>query len=151
MMFPGERWYSIKDGSPHGRWMLNRHYSANHYLHKKPKLFVGPGQKIVLETSDGKAIFIWRKFIDKSGQTGVNCAMFRNEGSELSSSLILEAEQIAWLRWPGERLYTYVNGKKIKSPNPGYCFKMAGWKHCGYSKYGLTILEKIPIDCQEAR
>jgi hypothetical protein len=125
--------------------MLNRHYSARHYKDgRKPKLVVGPGFKIPLETADGLASFIWRKFIDASGQTGVNCAMFRNEGPELSSSLILEAEQLAWQLWPGERLYTYINPKKIRSTNPGYCFKVAGWKFCGYTKGGLVILEKKP-------
>jgi hypothetical protein len=144
-MFPDLHWFAVPDGSPHGRWMLNRHYSANHYLFKKPKLFVGPGEKIVLETSDGLALFVWRKFIDKSGQTGINCAVFRNEGPELSSNLILEAEVIAWQRWPDERLYTYVNSKKIKSSNPGYCFQVAGWNKCGKTiSKGLIILEKLP-------
>jgi hypothetical protein len=31
----------------------------------------------------------------------VNCAVFRNEGPVLSSDLILEAEELAWGRWPG--------------------------------------------------
>lgn len=144
-MFSDGLWYAIPDGSPRGRWMLNRHYSAIHYLHKRPKLFVGPGQKMVLMTSDGSALFVWRKFIDRSGQTGVNCAVFRNEGPHLSSLLIREAEELAWQRWPGERLYTYVNAKKIRSTNPGYCFKMAGWRVCGETvAKKLVILEKLP-------
>ena len=52
-----------------------------------------------------------------------------------------QAVEIAWRRWPGERLFTYVNGGKIRSTNPGYCFLMAGWRKCGISKVGLTILE----------
>lgn len=124
--------------------MLDRHYSARHYADgRRPKLFVGPGEKLVLVTSDRTALFVWRKFISDDGQTGVNCAVFRNEGHKLSSQLILEAEQIAWGKWPGERLYTYVAPRKIKSVNPGYCFKMAGWHVCGYSKRGLVILEKL--------
>lgn len=145
MMYPGAHWYAIKDGAPRGRWLLNRHYSARHYKDgRQPRLFVGPGEKMVLMTSDGLALFVWRKFINDDGQEGVNCAVFRNEGPHLSSELILEAEQLAWSRWPGERLYTYVNPGKIKSSNPGYCFLMAGWKKCGASKGGLVILEKLP-------
>jgi hypothetical protein len=106
-------------------------------------LIVGPGEKIVLLTVDCDALFIWRKFIDKSGQTGINCAVFHNEGELLSSELIREAAQIAWQRWPGQRLYTYVNSSKVKSVNPGYCFKMAGWNICGKTKSGLVILEKL--------
>lgn len=112
-------------------------------------MFVGPGEKMVLLTSDSRALFVWRKFISDDGQTGVNCAVFRNEGPELSSSLILEAEQLAWERWPGERLYTYVDGEKTKKRRgkrhpPGYCFIKAGWVECGQSKKGLTILKKTP-------
>jgi hypothetical protein len=125
--------------------MVNRHYSARHYKDgRNVKLFVGPGEKMVLLTADSMALFVWRKFISDDGQEGINCAVFRNEGPELSSSLILEAEQLAWQRWPGERFYTYVNPRKIKSANPGYCFKMAGWSVCGKSKRGFVILEKYP-------
>ena len=139
-------WFEIKDGDARGRAMLNRHYSANRYADGRlVRLFVGPGEKMVLMTADSRALFVWRKFIDKSGQQGVNCAVFRNEGDYLSSDLILAAEELAHLRWPGERLYTYVNPRKIKSPNPGYCFKMAGWRTCGRSKTRrLVILEKLP-------
>ena len=128
-MFQGQNWFAVKDGDPTARNIFSRHYSRYLYADgRKPKLFVGPGEKMVLLTTDGTALFVWRKFIDDSGQQGVNCAVFRNEGNILSSSLILEAEQIAWKRWPGERLYTYVAPKKIKSTNPGYCFLQARWK-----------------------
>ena len=143
-ILPGE-WYAIKDGSPEGRDMVNRHYSARHYADgRKPKLFVGPGEKLVLMTTDCTALFVWRKFISDNGQQGVNCAVFRNESDRLSSDLILEAMQLAWGKWPGERLYTYVNPREIKSTNPGYCFLKAGWNKCGKTKGGLVILEVQP-------
>jgi hypothetical protein len=137
-------WQPIKDGNRHAYWLYQRHYSAVHYRTKHQRLFVGPGHKLVLMSSDGSALFAWRKFIDKSGQTGINCAIFRNESSQQSSQLILEAEGYAWQRWPGERLYTYVNPRKIKSSNPGFCFLMAGWTKCGTTSKGLIILEKLP-------
>lgn len=153
-MFPelAWRWFSINDGDPRGRALIRRHYSARHYRdNRNPRLYVGPGEKMVLLTTDCRALFIWRKFISDDGQTGVNCACFRNEGMELSSLLILEAEQLAWQRWPGERLYTYVNPRKITSPNPGYCFKRAGWTLVRTpdgkpfeGKSGKLILEKYP-------
>ena len=142
-MFVGS-WYAVKDGNVMARGLFDRHYSRHFYKDgRKPKQFVGPGEKMLLMTSDGTALFVWRKFISDDGQTGVNCAVFRNESERLSSSLILEAEQFAWDRWPGERLYTYVNPRGIKSVNPGYCFKRAGWKPCGITKVNkLVILEK---------
>jgi hypothetical protein len=141
-------WYPTKDGDARAYALFKRHYSALPYQLRKRRngaLFVGPGRKIVLLTADCRALFVWRKFIDKSGQQGVNCAVFRNEGEILSSSLILEAEQLAWHIWPEARLYTYVNARKIKSSNPGYCFLVAGWRKCGITKTRkLIILEKLP-------
>lgn len=140
-------WIETKDGDPEAKAIFDRHYSRIRYKDgRNPVLFVGPGQKMVLVTPDYKALFVWRKFISDDGQQGVNCAIFRNEGHRLSSELIIEAEKIALAKWPGERLYTYVNGKKINSHNPGYCFKKAGWKVCGVTKVNkLVILEKTPL------
>ena len=144
-LIPGQNWYPLKDGDPAARTLFDKHYSRYFYADgRSPKLFVGPGEKMVLMTNDYQALFVWRKFKSRDSQDGVNCAVFRNEGSLLSSDLILEAEQIAWGRWPGERLYTYINPKKIKSANPGYCFKKAGWKFCGMTKVNkLIILYKL--------
>lgn len=144
-------WLPVKDGDERAAALYRRHYSAYQYAdgrrdrygYRNRFLIVGPGQKTVLMTLDCDALFVWRKFIDKSGQTGVNCAVFRNESPVLSSALILEADQIAWERWPGERLYTYVNPGAIQSANPGYCFKRAGWHECGRTQRGLVILEKL--------
>ena len=137
-------WIAVKDGDSRARTIMKRHYSHRSYTDgRKPKLFVGPGEKMVLLTSHCDAVFVWRKFIDDAEpkQTGVNCAAFRNEGTMLSSDLIREADEIAWRRWPGERLYTYVNTKKIRSTNPGYCFLMAGWQREPYlTKTGKVVL-----------
>jgi len=142
----GHHWYSIRDGDPRARAMLDRHYSARRYKDgRRPRKLVGPGEYIMLMTADSSALFVWRKFHSDNGQEGVNCAVFRNERCPvLSSQLIEEACELAWQRWPGERLYTYVNPKRIKSPNPGYCFKQAGWTVCGKTKGGLVILERRP-------
>lgn len=138
-------WVMVRDGDPTALALFNRHYSRYRYKDgRKPKLFVGPGEKLVLLSKCGHALFVWRKFISDDGQEGINCAVFRNESVHKSSTLILEAESIAWRRWPGTRFYTYVNASKIKSANPGYCFKVAGWQICGRTKRrGLIILEKI--------
>lgn len=143
LFYDSNPWSAVKDGDPLSKSIFDRHYSRRKYKDgRKPKLFVGPGFKLVLIAVNGDALFVWRKFISDDGQVGVNCAVFRNESSIKSSELILEAEKIAWKKWPGERLYTYVNAKKVKSTNPGYCFKMAGWKKCGETKNGLLIFEK---------
>ena len=136
----------IKDGNADAKKIFDRHYSKYHYKDgRDPSLFCGPGEKIVLVTPGYDALWVWRKFKDNSGQTGVNCAVFRNEGTQLSSYLILKAEEYAWHRWPNERLYTYISTTKIRSSNPGYCYLMAGWQKCGVTKVNkLIIMEKYP-------
>lgn len=137
-------WLEYKDGNEKGLELYERHYSCYQYADGRDrKLFVGPGFKTVLINREQNALFVWRKFFDKSGQVGINCAVFRNEGIILSSTLIKEAVEIIGLKYPGARLYTYVNENSIKSTNPGCCFKKAGWKKSGYTKGGLLILESF--------
>lgn len=137
-------WWVTRDGDIDCKELHRRHYSRYAYADgRDPGLFVGPGDKLVLRTLAGDAVFVWRRFIDDSGQTGVNCAMFRNESDRLSSSLIREADAIADDVWLDRRHYTYVNSKKIASRNPGYCFIMAGWKRCGETKGGLVVLDRV--------
>lgn len=136
-------WHEYRDGNKKALELYERHYSCYKYADgRERKLFCGPGEKMVLMTEKQDALFVWRKFVDDSGQKGVNCAVFRNESDILSSTLILKAERIAATRWPGERMYTYVNPEKVRSINPGCCFKKAGWSQCGMTKGGLIILEK---------
>lgn len=121
-------WLQVKDGDLRALGLMRRHYTWREYKDGRPhRLFAGPGEKMVLLTVDCRALFVWRKFIE-SGQTaprGVNCAVFRNESDILSSVLIREAVSLALERWPGERLYTYVNPRKVNGD--GKCFKAAGW------------------------
>lgn len=146
-------WLPVNDGDARAYAIMRRHYTFQAYrdgrrqnrANRNRHLFVGPGEKIVLLGADEKALFVWRKFIDKSGQAGVNCVVFRNESGRRASDLIREAEQIAWTRWPGERLYTYVDPRKLSGDVPGYCFRRAGWRRCGISQTAkLLIFEKYP-------
>lgn len=138
-------WVEVRDGDPDVRAVFDRHYSRTRYADgRRPALFVGPGEKMVLRTPEGDAVFVWRKFISGDGQQGVNCAVFRNEGTMRSSDLIRAAVELARARWPGARLYTYVNPRRIKSSNPGYCFKAAGWRKCGVTKRRKYDILELP-------
>lgn len=107
------------------------------------RLFAGPGEKIVLRTAAGDAGFVWRNFISDSGERGINCAFFRNESPVKLSELIRQADAIADAVWSYRRHYTYVDPQCVRSRNPGYCFKLAGWKRCGMTRGGKIILERI--------
>lgn len=136
-------WWLTKDGDEYVLAMHRRHYSHRSYADGRTvRLFMGPGEKLVLRTWDCDAIFGWRKFIDDSGQQGVNCAFFRNESEHRSSDLIRQADAIAAAVWPGERHYTCVDASKIRSTNPGYCFLLSGWKKAGNTKSGLIVFAK---------
>lgn len=141
-----EHWRECRDGDEAARAIFRRHYSYRPYADgRDPMLFVGPGQKLVMLTENADALFVWRKFESGDGQKGVNCSVFRNESAVKASLLILEAEQVAWARWPGERLFTYVNPRKLASEIAGYCFRRARWKSCGITKWNkLLIFFKEP-------
>jgi hypothetical protein len=143
-------WFEARDGDDRAREIFDRHYSRKRYADgRKPKLFVGPGEKLVMVTSEADALFVWRKFKSGDGQQGVNCAVFRNEGATRSSVLIVDAEGIAQRRWPRERMFTYVNPSKLRGSNPGCCFKKAGWRKIGITKWNkLLIFEKLPNNPQ---
>lgn len=139
----GPLWWITRDGDKSCLALYERHYSAYTYADgRERRQMLGPGQTILLRTRNADAVFGWRKFIDDSGQLGVNCAVFRNEGPTLSSLLVRQADAIADHVWPGERHYTYVRPSAVRSSNPGYCFLAAGWRRCGHTKGGLLILER---------
>lgn len=137
------------DGDPSCRAIFDRQYSRYVYADgRRPKLFVGPGEKMVLMQSDGLALCVWRKQeFTKDGQTGVNCAIYRNESPRQASQMLRDAMRLAWERWGGERLFTYVDPRKVaptmerSRPVWGWCFYKAGWRFHGLTKQGLHILE----------
>jgi len=143
-LFADGLWLPVRDGNRTASALFDRHYSRNPASRGDPRV-AGPGQKMVLSTPCARALFVWRKFISKDQQDGINCAIFRNEGAGLSSVLIRAAMVLGWQRWPGERFYTYVNPRRVRSVNPGYCFKAAGWRECGVTKTRhLIVLEAMP-------
>jgi hypothetical protein len=115
-LFSDGPWILIRDGNVSALSIFSRHYSAK----RKPEMqaqFVGPGESIVLLSPDARALFVWRKERYRlDGQIGVNNAVFRNEGSSAgrASDLIEAAVSEAWQRWPGERLFTFVDASKVR-------------------------------------
>src|ERR1700744_3701612 len=80
--------------------------------------FLYSGKKLVLRNTEGTVLFGWI-FPDPSmrmdGQTGYNCAIFRNESDRKSSDIILEAEAMAFEKWGPNRLYTYIDPNKTRT------------------------------------
>lgn len=114
-----------------------------------------PGETIILLGADEASVFGWWRPAPSSGIASMNgldgwtCTIFRNEGKEKSSSLILEAEACLLEMAPScgpSGMITYVFDKKIISKNPGYCFKAAGWHTAGRSKDNRKTLLMKPFD-----
>jgi hypothetical protein len=149
--FDQAHWFLTKDGDRTVLALYERHYPCYDYKDGRERSqFVGPGEHIVLRTDSGDAGFVWRRFIDDSGERGINCSMFRNEGPLLSSELIRQADAVADFAWPGARHYTYVDQKKVRGTIPGRCFMAAGWKLLKRkTASGKRILERRP--CSKSR
>ena len=122
-----------RDGDPECRQLADRHYSRTSH---GASLFIGPGRKIILRNPEGTWLFAWRNAqFREDGQSGWDCSIFRNESERLSSEIIAECET-----YVTGRKFTYINPRKIKSTNPGFCFLCAGWKKSGISKDKKLIL-----------
>ena len=122
------------------RQLADRHYSRRTVGARQ---FLYSGRKLVLRDAGGLVLFAWiwpEDHMRMDGQTGYNNAIFRNESGRRSSDIIREAEDRAFEKWGPNRLYTYVDPRKIASPNPGYCFKKAGWHYERLSASGQHLL-----------
>jgi hypothetical protein len=122
--------------------LADRHYSRRTVGARQ---FCYSGRKLVLRDAQGLVLFVWMypdPTMRMDGQAGYNCAIFRNESPRLSSEIILEAETHAFAKWGPNRMFTYVDARRIRSTNPGCCFLKAGWSRAGFSKAGKLLLVK---------
>ncbi len=90
------------------------------------------------------------------------CSCFRNENGYdrkhkdgyLSSELILQA--VAATRWyclnvwmcgePERGFITFVDASKVRSKEPGTCYRASGWEQVGYTKQRGLLALSLPID-----
>lgn len=124
------------------RLLADRHYSRRTVGDRQ---FMPPGRTIVIRNSEGSILFGWNwqfEFKRADRQSGYCCTIFRNESALRSSDLILQCEEIAVRRWGRRRMFTYVLPHGVRSPNPGYCFKCAGWQFINKTIAGLHLLAK---------
>jgi hypothetical protein len=124
--------------------LADRHYSRRKV--GSPQ-FMPPGQTIVLRAPG--AVWGWWRPAPSSGIKAMNgldgwtCTIFRNEVPARASSLmVLDAELFLPDCGPDGAL-SYVWDKKIRSTNPGACYKIAGWCRKGRSADGKkTLLQR---------
>jgi hypothetical protein len=110
--------------------LADRHYNRQ----QRGSGQVGPpGRKLVFVTHCERAVWVshW-PYADLAldGLDAWRCTIFRNEGAGLSSELIRAAMNLTALLWrghPAEGWITWIDRRQVRSTNPGYCFKQAGW------------------------
>jgi len=136
-----------------------------HYSRRTPgsKTFTGVGQEVVLVTACGRAVWAVvrqrtpaaRGSGQSRGRAGISDTrtrfvwrnmLFRNLGAGLSSDLIRAATELTYSFWamrygalPEERLRTEIGVTKVRSQNPGYCYKCAGWGDPVYRRGKLFL------------
>jgi hypothetical protein len=137
--------------------------ARDHYSRRKPDSpqFMPPGETVVLVTRDKTAVWGWWRPHPRSGIRAMNgrdgwtCSIFSNHGATLSSELVLDAERaLAALSSANllaapcgpDGMMTYVDARKVRSRNPGYCFKCAGWVRIGEAKHGRKPLLAKPFE-----
>lgn len=160
---PAAEWQRINKFDPRGAALADEHYSRRKV--GSPQ-WMPPGETLNLLSGDGRALFGWWRPHPESGLQAMNgldgwtCTIFRNVGDVKSSLLILRAEEALVDLGRGcgpSGMLTYVWDKRVASPNPGYCFKMAGWKAVSRSAdnkktllwkpYELAGIEPEPRTC----
>lgn len=137
--------------------LADRHYSREKV--GTPQVG-GPGFLLVFVTPDELAVWISKRHSPEAttaramadGFLGYRCAMFRNETGQLGSPLIREAVAITERIWgPSPHGWmTYVDRSKIKSQNPGYCFKKAGWMLDREFEHPTLVRLTLPPDAKAA-
>ena len=126
-----------------------------HYSRQKPGTpqFVPPGRCIVLKSGNPvSAVWVssWplAEYTKHEWAGAWICSMFRNEGPELSSELIQQAMAATRHEWgdpPEQGFVTFVKASAVRSTNPGYCFKRAGFRRVGKTKTrSLLAFQLLP-------
>lgn len=135
--------------------LADRHY--NRQKIGSPQ-FVPPGRCFVLLSDCERALWVtsW-PFAQYVKHDWAGCwinSMFRNEGAGLSSELIwaaIAATRAHWPDVPSGGLVTFVDARKTRRKrDPGRCYRRAGFRHVGFTRGGLWVLQLLPADMPEA-
>lgn len=141
-------WISAKDGDPEIAERYRRHYSAIRYRDagkRRLRRVVGPGEYAIWRNADFSTIAIFRRSRPHAnGQSGIYLSAFiRNNSLRKASEELTELVDLAFARWPDdERIFTYVDPRRVRTKTPGYSFIRAGWRKAGETKNGLLIFER---------
>lgn len=139
------QWHLSHRADPRAVLLADRHY--NRQTIGAPQ-FVPPGRCLVLLTEDATALWVtswpFAEYVKHAWAGAWVCSLFRNEGPILSSALIRDAVAATVWRYgppPPLGFITFVDAGKVRSSNPGACYRKAGWQRVGYTAGGLVALQ----------
>ncbi len=143
-------WRISHRADPFAKALADRHY--NRQRPESPQ-FAPPGRCLVLtaDTPFGEAFWItswpFAEYTRHAWPGAWVCSAFRNEGAGLSSTLITQAVAATVAYFgpsPPRGMVTFVDTRKVRAGNPGYCYQQAGFKRVGCTKGGLVALQLAP-------
>lgn len=127
-------WRRVDKFSRAAAELYDRHYSRQTVGSNQT---LAPGETLLMLTPDDDAewgvVHNWDPGQDDTKRW--RCSVFRNEGGQLSSDLILAATPMTFDYWqlkygmPSVPLTTEVDADKTRRKrDPGRCFRRAGWE-----------------------
>lgn len=142
-------------------WRLSHRFDADvlpladrHYNRRKvgSPQFAPPGRCLVLKTDPVDAFWItswpFAQYVRHAWPGAWVCSAFRNEGTNLSSSLIREAVAATRAEFgepPALGMVTFINRDKVRRKRDfGRCYLRAGFQIAGETKGGLLALQLLP-------
>ncbi len=139
-------WLPVKTSDYRLRGLRDRHYAGG----VGGKTVGQPGRRIAFVTFEGTAGWVshWPdpQYVDHAFGDAFVCTLFRKECPGLASAMIEDAIARTEARWgapPEGGWLTFVDPDEVASPNPGYCFKCAGFEPVGFTKdRGLLVLRR---------
>lgn len=139
-------WFPVRTSDYRLRALRDRHYAGG----VGGRTVGQPGRRLGFVTFDGSAGWVshWpdpRYAMHGRGDAYV-CTLFRKECAGLASDFIHAAIAATERKWgvpPSGGWLTFVDPTHVASPNPGYCFKCAGFQDVGRTKdRGLIVLHR---------
>lgn len=124
-------WRLVTEFDPRANELADRHYSR-----QSPGCgqVGGPGKRLVMLTPCAGAMWLThypRPDLAQDGLDAYRCSIFRRESGPLASSLVAAAMELTEHLWgpAPDGWVTWIDTRKVRSSNPGYCFLRAGWRH----------------------
>lgn len=143
-------WRISHRSDPEARVLADRHYNRQKVGSTG---FVPPGRCVVFKAGEPvSAVWVtswpFAQYVKHAWAGAWVNSLFRNEGAGLSSDLIRAAVEATLAEWPEPPklgIVSFVDAGKTRAKrDPGRCYRRAGWKHVGFTKGGLYVMQLLP-------